>query len=247
VKGIEWDLGLGDDKTFSFAAANDLHVRDAGSVAIVNHAVKRINAEPGVQFTVVLGDLATDGKLSELRMARKALDRLEKPCFAVSGNHDADPTCANPFLNYEKTFGERQWVREINGWTFIGLDSCEGTASDVSVPPNRIAWLQQRLKHIGKERPIGMFAHHPFNPATKQYRVANAEEVLALFGNHSLKLVAAGHYHGNQVEERKGVLFTTTACCSSTRGNFDDTAVKGYRLFRIKGETVTTEFVELQG
>lgn len=247
VKRVDWDLGILDrgEGLCTFAAINDLHILDAPSTAIVNRAVKSINENADVRFTVVLGDLATDGRLAELNMARESLDKLERPYFVVPGNHDADPTSADIFANYEKNFGEGVWTEENGGWVFIGLDSCEGTASDVSVQPEHIAWLEKQLNRINQARPVALFAHHPFNPHTKAYRVKNADQVLAMFREHNLKLVATGHYHGNQVEERDGILFTTTACCASTRPNFDNTSAKGYRLFRLDHETVETEFVEV--
>ncbi len=246
IKGVDWDLGRGQGDAFTFAAINDIHVLDARSTAIVNRAVKSINGNRDVCFTVVLGDLATDGKLPELNLARESLDKLERPGFVVPGNHDVDPTCKNIFGNYERNFGECTWTEQDNGWAFIGLDSCEGTGSDVSVQPGRVAWLEQQVMRIKPGQPIALFAHHPFNPHTKAYRIKNADQVLDLFDGHNLKLAATGHYHGNQVEEQDGILFTTTACCSSTRGNFDNTSAKGYRLFHIDGEAIETEFIQVE-
>ena len=73
-----------------------------------------------------------------------------------------------------------------------------------------------------------------------------ADEVLALFAGHNLRAVLNGHFHGNQEEVVDGVLFTTTACLSSTRGNHDGTDLKGYRLFHCAGGEITTEFVAVE-
>jgi len=88
-----------------------------------------------------------------------------------------------------------------------------------------------------------LFCHHPLNPHTKAYRIKNADETLGLFADYKLKLIAAGHWHGNQMEQQDAATFTTTACCSSTRGNFDETPEMGYRLFHIQADVVETEFV----
>lgn len=245
IKQIEVPLINGGPDAFTFATINDPHLLDARSTAIVNRAVKSINDNREVRFTVMLGDLATAGRLGELRLAKESFSRLERPYFVVPGNHDVEPKSADIFRNYEKNFGEPTWTQEDCGWVFLGLDSCEGSSSDVTIQPARMAWLEKQIKHISPGRPIALFAHHPFNPNTKAYRVKNADEVLGMFSGHNLKLVAAGHYHGNQVEVQNGILFTTTACCSSTRPNFDDTPAKGYRLFHIKDETIETEFVEV--
>ena len=237
---------IGSDGTFSFAVVGDLHILDIGSTAIVNRAVKDINSRKDIAFTVIAGDLATDGKLPELKLAQDSLDRLERPWFVIPGNHDVDPTNADEYANWKTTYGKTNWEDSGRGWAFIGLDSCDGTKSDVAIRPEELEWLDKRLNGINNQRPIALFVHHPFNPNSKAYRVSNADEVLARFENHNLKLVASGHYHGNQVEERDGTLFTTTACCSTTRPNFDGTEAKGYRVFHVTADhALETEFVEV--
>ena len=238
-------LGLHRSSGFTFATINDLHVLDMRSTAIVNRAVEQINEDDQILFTVVLGDLATSGTYAELRLAKGSLDRLNRPCLVVPGNHDVNMSAPNIFGNYEGAFGDTNWKEDKEGWVFLGLNSCEQDKSDVTIPPDRIEWLEHRLRKVNAGRPLALFTHHPLNPGTKAYRIANAEEVLGLFAGHNLKLVASGHYHGNQVEQRDGVLFTTTACCSSTRDNFDGTEAKGFRLFHVEKDAVETEFVQV--
>ncbi len=239
-------LGLGGSPgRLTFAAINDVHLLDARSTTIVNRAVKGINANPDVAFTVLLGDIATSGKPGELRLARMCFDGLELPWFAVPGNHDVFMRTENIYANYMNSFDRMNWIERDEGWVFMGFNSCEGAKSTTTVGPNQMDWIAKRLKRIRRGRPIALFAHHPFNPTSKAYRVINAEEVLGLFSRHNLKLVATGHYHGNQIEGRGGVLFTTTACCSTTRSNHDGTEAKGYRLFHLDGEDIETEFVEV--
>jgi len=116
----------------------------------------------------------------------------------------------------------------------------------VTVHENQLQFLTKIAERTNANRPIAIMGHHPFNPNTKAYRVINADEVLGIFSEHNLKLVAAGHYHGNQEETQDGTLFTTTACCSTTRDNFDGTSAKGFRLFHVgEDDSITTEFVEV--
>lgn len=240
-------LRIGRGERFTFAAVNDTHVKDARSAAIVNRAVQMINSKADVRFTVILGDIATDGQLAELQLAKISFDNLIQPYWAIPGNHDVEPKSLDIYANYRRFFGPRHWTQACGGWVFMGIDSCDNTKSDVAIQPAEMEWIRKQLKKVHRSRPIAVFAHHPFNPSTKKYRVANADDVLALFQNHSLKLVASGHYHGNQVEEKDGVLFTTTACCSSTRDNFDRTTAKGFRLFHIIEDRIETEFVTVAG
>ncbi len=241
-----WPWNRDRSRVLTVAAIGDLHLLDVRSASIVGRAVQQINADPRVCCTVVLGDIASSGQLSELKLGGTVLSGLEKPFYAVPGNHDVSMAMDDVYGNFEACFGPGTWQEEEGAWVFLGLDSCNGDKSDVSIRPDRIAWLERRLKKIRRKRPIALFVHHPFNPSTKAYRVINAEEVLGLFAEHNLRLVAAGHYHGNQVETRDRILFTTTACCSTTRGNHDGTDSKGYRLFHLHEDgRVETEFVEV--
>ena len=149
------------------------------------------------------------------------------------------------YHNYHDCFGDADWTHYEDHWLFLGIDSCNENKSDVVIRPDQVACIKQQLEHTAPRRPIALFSHHPFNPHSKAYRVKNADTVVGLFKNHNLKLIAAGHFHGNQVENSGDVLFTTTACCSSTRGNHDGTTSKGFRLFHVDDASITTEYVQV--
>ena len=232
-------------ESITFAAVNDLHVHGEGTERIVARAVEQINSRSDIAFTTVVGDLATSGAAPELQLAKRALDGLKAPYFCVPGNHDFAPKEDDGYAHYQAAFEDRAWRRDemAGAWFFMGIDTCNGTKSDVTVPPDRLARVKEQLAAIPEEAPLVLFSHHPFNPNTKAYRVQNAEEVLGLFKGHNLRAVISGHYHGNQVEERDGVLFVTNACCSTTRGNFDKTEERGYRVYTLTREEVRHEFV----
>lgn len=227
-----------------FAAINDLHVKEAGTEKIVTRAAEAINQLDGIAFTVVVGDLGTWGAEEEMALAKQALDTLKMPYWCVPGNHDFAPKIENGFTYYDANFSRREWREDgaEGGWAFIGLNTCNETKSNVTVPEARLDRLSAQLEGIAPETPIALFGHHPFNPNTKAYRVANAEEVLARFEDHNLRLVVSGHYHGNQIETRDGVTFITSACCATTRGNFDGTEERGFRVFEVNGDAVSHEF-----
>ncbi len=235
-----------DKETCVFAALNDPHVKDKASAAIVERAAASINADPRITWVAVLGDLAATGAVEELTLAKRALETLERPCFVVPGNHDVALREEDVFARYKTSFGDVHWMHEASGWAFIGFNSCEGMKSFAAVADDEMHWLKERLSGLHPDTPTALFCHHPLNPNTRNYRIVNADAVLDLCAGRNLRLAAAGHWHGNQVEESEKILFATTACCSSTRNNFDDTAAKGYRLFHLQGEAVRTEFVEIQ-
>lgn len=237
------EFEFGGDGTVKFATIADFHIVDSRGAGIVGRAVNSINNDPAIDFVAVLGDLTQHGSLSQMNIAAGALARLEKPYFCVPGEHDLSAAIEDPYEFYRRSFKKTQWRHSTEGWVFIGLDTCDGPARQPTVPADRLDWLRNQLDHTEKKKPIALLAHHPFNPGSKADRIANADEILALFAAHDLRIVASGHYHGNQVEERDGVLFVTTAPCGSTAKNDNGTEEKGYRVFTLEGTSVQHEFV----
>jgi 3',5'-cyclic AMP phosphodiesterase CpdA len=226
---------------FTIATVNDLHLDIKAGGAMLSRVVDAINARGNIALTIVLGDLTTAAQPEEFDLAKSGLDRLKMPYCAVPGNHDTNKD--GSVIEFEKRFGPANWKREQNGWALIGLNSCEGLASDVTISAGQLHWLREQAEGINGDVPIALFLHHPLNPHSKSYRVKNADEVLAVFTGKKLRLAAAGHFHGNQEERANGVLFTTTACASASRGNHDKTTEKGYRLFHCMADSVETEFI----
>lgn len=237
------EFEFGDDGILKFATLSDLHMLDSRGAGIVGRAVNQINNDKAIDFTVVLGDLTTNGTLPEANLAQQALGRLVKPYYCIPGEHDYNPGTENHYEFYQRAFKKTQWRESNAGWVLLGMDSCDGTASQSTVTPASMEWLKDQLSHTDKKKPIALFTHHPLSPNTAGERATNADEVLALFSGYNLKLVASGHYHGNQEEERDGVLFTTTACCSATVENDDGTKEKGYRICTMEGESIQHEFI----
>jgi len=245
IYGAHRAFGQTPASAFSFATINDCHIKDAASTAIVERAVARINGDARIQFAVVLGDAATGGAREELDLAKTAFDKFTCPWYIVPGNHDVAPRDPDIRANFTAVFGPVHWVHEHQGWALIGFDSCEGAKSDVTVAEPELAWLREQAEALKPEQPVALFCHHPLNPHTAHYRILNADTILDIFKGRPLRIAAAGHWHGNQVEEQGGTLFATTACCSFSRNNFDKTEARGYRLFHIKDGAVETEFVEV--
>lgn len=223
---------------FWFGEAADTHITDTKSVEIVNDAVDQLNADSRLDFTLWLGDLTRGAAPDEMALARMALSRLQKPYYVLRGNHDQHGDA------YGKEFGSLRQRFDHGGWVFLLIDSNPGDNTPISEVDR--TWVVEQLKSIEPDVPIILCTHHPLMPHTKAYRIAGADDFLALFKGHNLKACLSGHYHGNQEEIINGILFTTTACLSTTRNNFDGSVDKGYRLFHCRKDTITTEFVSVR-
>jgi len=219
---------------FSFAQASDLHVTDTRSVEIVNDAVDMINSDERVAFSLWLGDLTQSSRPDEMSLARMALNRLRRPRYTLRGNHDLKDDV------YQREFGQLNYVFEFGGWKFIMLDTNPGDRTPLDA--TRMDWLRQVLAQTDPAQPLVLCAHHPLIPEFP-FSLAGAEQVRALFAGHNLKAVLGAHFHANAEKTADGILYTLTACLSSTRTNHDGSTARGYRLFHCTADSITTEFV----
>ncbi len=224
----------------------DMHVLDEASTAYPREVVRALNAEGG-DLVLVCGDLATDGKRAELELARDVLDELDMRYYPVLGNHDAQYAGTRDEVLFREVFGlaSNSYHFVKRGIHFIALDSGCGTNSNRPITAEALAWLSDTVEGIPDDVPIILFTHYPYARGA-HYEAPSRSEVLALFADKKLLVVISGHFHGNTETIQDGVLHTTTACCSATRGNHDRTRPKGYRVFLVRADGgITTEFREV--
>ena len=231
-----------------FLSLGDMHLTNQKSVPYPNKVIKAMNNEAG-DLVLACGDLGSKPTRPELELARDVLDELKVPYYPVLGNHDALFSGEKEETLFREVFSlkENSYHFAHKGIQFIGIDhGCGRGYKDNSVRPAVMEWLKKTLATIPDEKPIIFFSHYPFAKGVK-YRTKNADDVQALFKNKKLLAMINGHFHGNTERRENGILMTTTACCSGTRGNHDRTKPKGYRVFRVdKGLNVTTEFKEVK-
>lgn len=234
-------------QAFTFLELNDVHILDEASMAYPSRVVEAMNKESAA-FTLVCGDLATDGKREELERAKRVLDRLVRPYFAVAGNHDAQYPGTQQETLFREIFGlaANSYHFEREGIHFIAIDP--GAGSDYqrnSVRPEILRWLETTAAGIPDGDPVILFSHYPYGRGV-QLRTANADDVLALFRSKRVLAVIGAHFHGNTERIENSVLFTTTASSSSTRSNHDGTIAKGFRVFHVGEDfSIRTEFREV--
>ncbi len=222
---------------FWFATVADTHMRDAAAAEIVRETVEMINADERVAMTLWLGDITDRSTEPEFARAKQVLDGLATPWHTLRGNHDDTGDL------YRQYFGALNTRVEHEGWVFLLFDS--NGPRDRLVTDETMAWLREQAAPTPPETPVVLAAHHPLLLGAL-IPLAGAPEILALFDRHDLKAVLAGHIHTNQEHTRDGALFTTNACCATTRGNIDGDPRRGYRLFHCKDGELTTEFVTVR-
>jgi hypothetical protein len=232
---------------FRFLEVNDLHLLDDASMAYPRKVVEAMNRE-GAALALVCGDVATDGKEEELRRARAVLDGLAVPWHVAIGNHDALYGGEREETVFKEVFGLRETTYAFvsHGIHFVAIDpGCGKDYKKNAVRPAVLDRLAAIASAIPPDAPVVLFSHYPYGPGVT-YRTPNADAVLSLFRGRRLLAVAGAHWHGNTEVRQGGVLFTTTACASSTRSNHDGMKPKGYRVFTVRGgREISTAFREV--
>jgi predicted MPP superfamily phosphohydrolase len=237
------DTDAGDG--FHFVVLNDLHYLNKNCGPFHERVVKQIkNHEQRVEFCLLVGDLAEDGKAEQFDPVRSIYRQLDLPLHIVPGNHDW--STEKDRSAYDDLFPKADnYTFEHAGWQFVALDSTDGKQASVAVREGPLKWLDGTLPKLNKKKPLVLFTHYPLGPWVV-YRSTNADAVLERFKEYNLRAVFNGHFHSSTERQVGGVIITTNKCCSYSHKNHDFTKEKGYFLCHARDGKVTREFVECQ-
>jgi hypothetical protein len=234
--------GTGEAGAFRFVVANDLHCMSPQCGAWLEQVATRIHAEEP-EFCLLCGDLTEHGEPAHLATVREVFRRLDKPIYAVPGNHDwIEPASRRP---YERLFPAQLNYRfDHRGWQFIGLDSTAGQRWErTSIQPATLRWLDDNLRRFDPHQPTVLFTHFPLGEAV-HYRPLNADAVLDRFRAFNLKGVFSGHWHGYTLRWQGPAFALTGNCCALRRDNHDRSRAKGFLVAEARDGILTWRFVE---
>jgi len=164
------------------------------------------------------GDLAFDAPTSrsDLEFAKELHDALPVPCRHLPGNHDIgdNPTEVGPVpklpateecrQNYLSVIGEDRWRFDAAGWCFIGLNSLIMNTG-IESEAEQFDWLASELAGVNG-KPVALFLHKPLflnepgdpeleSSAIRYVPQPRRKELVEMFDNVDLRLVASGHVH----------------------------------------------------
>jgi hypothetical protein len=251
LAGGLWPGLLSADETpaagsFHFVEVNDTHFIDSGCGKWLEKVTRQIKGHTEkIEFCLLVGDLANDGKAEQLAPVREIFGGLAVPTHVVIGNHD--------YLNqddrksFEELFPNRLNYRfEHRGWQFVALDTTQGRlALNTSIAAGTFQWLDDNLPKLDKKKPTVLFTHFPMGPFVPG-RPKNADALLARFKEYNLQAVMNGHFHAFTERKVNGVAITTDRCCSLRRPNHDSTKEKGYFLCAARDGKIERRFVEVK-
>ena len=219
---------------FSFALLTDTHISTSNPRPMedLQRSIAEINQNPAIEFVVVTGDLTENGDRASIQAIKDALDQLNVPFYAASGNHETTWS-ESGVMDFSRVFGDSRFAFSHNGMYFIGFNSGPVIRmADGHVAPQDIAWLKHNLDSVftantnKKEgaTPIFVFTHYPLRNGD----VDNWYDVTDVLRQHNVQCIMGGHYHRNLIFDCDGIADVLN------RSNMrDKDGVNGYSIISI--------------
>ena len=175
---------------------SDIHCGNARFVPdLLDRTIIEINRmNPAV--VVVSGDLTDAGYREEFEEAAEYIDRIEcEHIMVIPGNHDARNV---GYLHFERLFGERFSVLDLEDVILVGVDSSEPDLNDGQVGREHYEFISETFSEAGDKLKIFVVHHHLIPlPGTGRERniVFDAGDVLQRLIDVGVNLVLSGHKH----------------------------------------------------
>lgn len=214
------------DIYFSFVQFSDTHidVNNEQSISDLRSAIDEVNKMPHVAFVLVSGDLTDRGDYESLSMAKRLLNKLDVPYYAVPGNNDTENTLqAATDVNFKRVFQEDRFRIQFNGFVFLGLNTAPVKQyAEGHIAAQDIVWIERQLKNIGKKTPVFIVTHHPL----KTGDVDNWYVLTDIVRKYNVQMFISGHYHRNMLNNYDGIPGIVTRSTLSGSGK-----AGGYTLY----------------
>ena len=180
-----------------FAVVSDTHIGAGSAASALESVVAAVNSRPALEFVVVAGDITEKGRLTEFVEAKKILDGLRVPYYAVPGNHDSH-WIGHGLTNFLKTWPEDRFFFQKGSGVFIGLNSWDSG----HLAPGDIAWLEGKLAAVPLSAEVFLFVHYPPETIDNWFRAHN------LLKDRRAHVIS-GHVHKTQLLTKRGISVST--------------------------------------
>ena len=182
---------------FSFALLTDTHISTSNPRPMedLQRSIADINQNSSIEFVVITGDLTENGDLASIQAIKNALDQLNVPYYAASGNHETTWS-ESGVMDFSRVFGDSRFAFTHNDMYFIGFNSGPVIRmADGHVAPQDITWLKHNLDSVSAagNTPIFVFTHYPLRNGD----VDNWYDVTDVLRQHNVQCIMGGHYHRN--------------------------------------------------
>ncbi len=179
----------GGAQNVRFAVIADPHIGSDGADVHLREAIRSIDADPDVEFVLLLGDLSDKGDTESYSRAVEILSCLNKPFYVTTGNHDAKSS--ERYAHFREAFGRGYFGFDAGGIRIVGLPTgpsepdCQATLSD-----DDAAALAEACRD---SLPVIVAAHHTPD------LIAHGAQLFSGIDTGRIVLWLAGHMHRNSV------------------------------------------------
>ena len=222
---------------FDFVVIGDN--RDGAEV--YNRLVNRAKAFNPI-FILNTGDFSREGQAFEYENYIKQIASVDIPILHLPGNHDVRYGSEI----YRKYVGDLNWVFDLGGFRFIGLDNATGKFTEETVSFARKNLASQKICLVAFHRPpaIGRWTVHAMIDDQKG---GHGGEVMNLIKEAKVPMVFLGHIHLYDEMDIDGTKYIISAGGGAklySKYNFGKPEF-GFVLVQVRPKGITHQWVPL--
>jgi Icc protein len=248
---LERNVGNG---RLTICQISDIHCGNARFIPeLLDRTIIEINrSNPAT--VVVSGDLTDAGYREEFEQAAEYIDRIEcESIMVIPGNHDSRNV---GYVHFERLFGERQSVIDLDEVILVGVDSSEPDLNDGQVGREHYDFIEESFSDAVDKLKIFVVHHHLIPlPGTGRERniIFDAGDILERLIETEVDLVLSGHKHVPYTWRLENMLIVNAGTASTLRlrGNtrpcynvieVEDGCVEVYRKYPFKERELAVRF-----
>ena len=189
-------------KPLRFVLFTDLHISvlKPQNAEDLKLAIDEVNANSQLNFVLVDGDDTDLGDTASLKIAKQLLDKLNKPYYITTGNHDTrhGKIGSGAFIS---VFGSDRFSVSLSGYQFIGFPTGPVPGGSLGHIVSADLQFVNKAMQSATGLPVFLITHYPLLEGD----IDNRAELFDLIKKYQVAAVLNGHYHRNAVFDYNGV------------------------------------------
>ena len=217
---------LTDTHLFAAEDGSLLSVNTNDSFSAVVEAIHQQDFD--FDFLLATGDISQDHSEVSYQRFAQGIERLEKPCFWLPGNHDYKPSMGSVLPSPQIVQTESTLLGEH--WQLILLDSQVEGVPHGRLSQQQLDLLDTQLRLHPERHSLVLLHHHPILVGSAwldQHTLKDAEQFWQIVEKHdNVRAILCGHVHQDMQVVRSGAtVMATPSTCVQFKPNSDDFAL----------------------
>lgn len=217
---------LTDTHLFAAEDGSLLSVNTNDSFSAVVEAIHQQDFD--FEYLLATGDISQDHSEVSYQRFAQGIERLEKPCFWLPGNHDYKPSMGSVLPSPQIVQTESTLLGEH--WQLILLDSQVEGVPHGRLSQQQLDLLDTQLRLHPERHSLVLLHHHPILVGSAwldQHTLKDAEQFWQIVEKHdNVRAILCGHVHQDMQVVRSGAtVMATPSTCVQFKPNSDDFAL----------------------